>query len=110
VNRKPKHISQPRKKPGRRASQSQGGRIESQKMVPDGRTMNELIALLQLENEMDLVIETGIVNGHPGPEADRELLQVDAVVASRDLPVLSTSIGTYLALLGAEAADAKAQL
>jgi hypothetical protein len=110
VNRKPKHISQPRKKPGRRASQSQGGLIESQKMVPDGRTMNELIVLLQLENEMDLVIETGTVNGHPGPEADRELLQVDAVVASRDLPVLLTSIGTYLALLGAEAADAKAHL
>ena len=104
MNRKPKHISQPRKKPGRRASQSQGGRIESQKMVP------ELIVLLQLGNEMDLVIETGIVNGLPGPEADREPLRVDAVVASRDLPVLSTSIGTYLALLGAEAADAKAQL
>ena len=72
--------------------------------------MNELIVLLQLENETDLMIETGIVNGRPGPEAGRELLQVDAVVASRDLPVLSTSIGTYLALLVAEAADAKAHL
>jgi len=71
--------------------------------------MIDSVALLQLENATCLGIETEIVRELPVREADREPRQADVEAVSKDRPVLSTSIGTYLVLRVAEAVVAKAQ-
>jgi hypothetical protein len=109
VNRKPKHISLLRRRPERKDCRSQDGRIESPKMLLDGRTTNESIVLLQPGNETGLVTGIEIVRELPVREADLELQQEDVAVVSRDLQVLSTLIGTYLVRLEVEAVVGKAQ-
>lgn len=72
--------------------------------------MSESVVLLLPESGMDLAIETEIARELLVREADRELPQVDAAAASRDLPALSTSIAMCLVHREAEAVGAKARL
>jgi hypothetical protein len=108
VNRKPKHISLRRRRPERKDYLFQDGRIESRKMLLDGRTTNESIVLLRPGNGTGLVIGIEIARELPVREADLELQQEGVAAVSRDLQVLSTSIGTYLVRLEVEAVVGKA--
>jgi hypothetical protein len=78
-------------------------------MLLDGRTMNESVVPRQLGNGMDLGTEIEIAREPHVREADPELPPADVVAVLKDPLVLSTSIGTYLALRAAEAVVAKAR-
>jgi hypothetical protein len=103
VNRKPKPISRPRRKQGRKAYQSPGGQIESRKEPLDVRRMNESAVLFRPESVIRLEIETGTVNGLLVQEAGLGLRLEDVEAESRDLRVLLTLIGMSLARREAEA-------
>jgi hypothetical protein len=78
-------------------------------MLLDGRTMNESVVPYQLGNGMDLGTEIEIAREPHVREADPELPPADVVAVLKDPLVLSTSIGTYLALRAAEVVVAKAR-
>jgi len=110
VSRKPKPISRPRRRRGRRAYRFLDGRIERWKTHPDGRMKKESAVLYQQENEMPpgTEIETESVSELPVREVGLDLQLGDVEAGSRDQQVLSTLIATYLVHLEVEAIVEKA--
>jgi hypothetical protein len=110
VNRKPKPISRPRRRRGRRVYRFLDGRIERWKTRPDEKMMNESAVLFLPENEtlLGIEIETETASELPVRELGLDLRLEDVEVESRDLQVLSTLIATYLVHLEAEAVVEKA--